>query len=80
MMKQVYGVPGDLVCIRRHVVWINGKKIAPIVPDYAPGKSLPKLHYCQRLPKDQYFMMSTHLIAVILAPSLRLPYTSQRVF
>lgn len=62
MMKQVYGVPGDFVCIRHQAVWINGKNIAPIVPDYAPGKSLPKLHYCQRLPKDQYFMMSTHIV------------------
>lgn len=62
MMKQVYGLPGDHVCIRHHAVWINGKRVATIVQNYAPGKSLPKLHYCQRLPKDHYFMMSTHIV------------------
>lgn len=61
MMKQVMALPGDHFCIRNHAVYINGDKIAPVLSDYAPGKPLPKLHYCQVVPANQYVLMSTHI-------------------
>ena len=61
MMKQLMGVPGDRFCVRDHAVYINQHRIAPVLDNYAPGKPLPHLHYCQTLPKDQYVLMSTHI-------------------
>ncbi|NCX93414.1 MAG: signal peptidase I [Gammaproteobacteria bacterium] len=61
LFKIVYGVPGDQVCVQSGWVWINHQKIAPVLKEYAPNKFLPETHFCGVLPKDQYWLMSTHV-------------------
>ena len=61
MMKYVFAVPGDNVCLREHQVWINGRVMAKIFQDYEPGKSLPHAHFCGQLAKGQYLLMSTQV-------------------
>ncbi len=61
LMKPVAAVPGDLICIRDHQLYINQQKITAIVADYAPGKALPELSFCRRLLPGEYWMLSTHI-------------------
>ncbi|MEM9243049.1 MAG: signal peptidase I [Pseudomonadota bacterium] len=61
LMKVVMGVPGDKVCKREHGVWINGQYIAPVFSEYAPGKALLNLAFCEILPAKHYLLMSTHV-------------------
>lgn len=62
MMKQVYALPGDVVCIKAQAVWVNQQRVAPILREYAPGKALPRLHLCRRLQAGEYMLMSTHIL------------------
>jgi signal peptidase I len=58
LLKYIYGLPGDFVCIKRSALWINNQRIAPIHADYAPGKQLPHHHFCGKLAADQYLLLS----------------------
>ena len=59
LIKHVMAIPDDTVCYQRNSLWINHKNIAPIYHFYAKGKRLPQYHFCGRLPKDEYLLIST---------------------
>jgi len=59
MMKYIVGIPGDFVCQKDHVIWINHHKFAHVYNYYAKGKSLPNTHFCGKLKFNQYLLMST---------------------
>lgn len=59
MIKYVFAVPGDEVCVRDAAVWINNKKIGKVYRFYAHGQLLPQSKICGRLRSDQYFVLST---------------------
>lgn len=58
LMKRVVGIPGDLICIKNEMVFINGEKIAKIQKFYAPAKKLPHLYFCRQLENKEYFLLS----------------------
>jgi conjugative transfer signal peptidase TraF len=57
LMKKLYGLPGDEVCIRDSAVWVNGQKTVNVIADYAPGKALPQLQFCRQLQPSEYFLI-----------------------
>jgi len=59
MLKYVVGIPGDYVCQNKKWIYINNHKFAPIYQEYKPGKKLPNNHFCGKLKKHQYLLMST---------------------
>lgn len=61
LLKHVMGMPGDLVCNRNHYLWINQRKIAPILAFYAKHKRLPQNNFCGKLVNDEYLLLSTKI-------------------
>jgi conjugative transfer signal peptidase TraF len=59
MIKYIFAIPGDTVCVRNNVVLINHKKIGRVYDSYADGRPLPQIHICNKLNLGQYFVMST---------------------
>lgn len=59
IIKYVFAIPGDDVCVRDEAIWINGKKIGKVYRFYAFGKLLPQTKICGKLVSDQYLLMST---------------------
>jgi conjugative transfer signal peptidase TraF len=59
IIKYVFAVPGDDVCIRNNAIWINGQKIGAVYRFYAFGKLLPQTKICGKLGEDQYLLLST---------------------
>ena len=60
MMKEIFAVPGDTVCIHQGMLYINGKSTTSVLTEYAPGKPLPQVLLCQHLPSGKYMAMSTY--------------------
>ncbi len=60
MIKYVFAIPGDDVCVRNEAVWINGKKIGKVYRSYAFEKLLPQTKICGKLSDDQYLLLSTN--------------------
>ena len=58
LVKYVFAIPGDDVCIRSGAVWINNKKIGKVYRFYAGEKKLPQTKICGRLKSDQYLLLS----------------------
>lgn len=58
LMKHVFAVPGDEVCIKGRIVWINQQPTLKVLSEYAPGELLPQLCFCRKLTVDQYWLMS----------------------
>lgn len=61
LMKYVVGVPGDWVCKKGNVIWINHKRIANVYRFYATNKLLPNWKFCVTLKHNQFLLMSTRV-------------------
>ena len=59
IIKYVFAVPGDDVCVRNNAVWINGQKIGTVYRFYASGKLLPQTEICGKLKENEYLLLST---------------------
>ena len=59
IIKYVFAIPGDDVCVRDEAIWINGKKIGKVYRSYAFEKLLPQTKICGKLGDDQYLLLST---------------------
>lgn len=59
IIKYVYAIPGDDVCVRNEAIWINGKKIGKVYRFYAFEKLLPQTKICGKLKEEQYLLLST---------------------
>ncbi|EKE01521.1 MAG: conjugal transfer protein precursor [uncultured bacterium] len=59
IIKYVFAVPGDDVCVRDEAVWVNGKRVGDVYRFYAPEKILPRTKICGKLNADQYLLLST---------------------
>jgi conjugative transfer signal peptidase TraF len=59
VIKYVFAIPGDDVCVRNKAIWVNGKKIGIVYQSYAFGKLLPQTKICGKLKNDQYLLLST---------------------
>jgi len=58
IIKYVFGIPQDHICIRNHSIWINNKKVARIYKFYEKNKLLPQAKICGKLNKNQYVLLS----------------------
>jgi conjugative transfer signal peptidase TraF len=61
-LKQVAGVPGDIVVVKDAGVWIDGRKLpdsAPLSRAISMDVSLPQWRGVQVLPRDAYWMYGT---------------------
>ena len=59
IIKYVFAIPGDEVCVRNEAIWINDKKTGKVYRFYAFGKLLPQTKICGKLADGQYLLMST---------------------
>lgn len=59
IIKYVFAIPGDDVCVRNEAIWINGKRIGKVYRFYAFEKLLPQTKICGKLADDQYLLLST---------------------
>lgn len=59
VIKYVFGMPGDDVCVHDEAIWINGNKIGRVYRTYAFEKLLPQTKICGKLENDQYLLLST---------------------
>lgn len=59
IIKYVFAIPGDFVCVHNNAIWINGKKIGKIYRFYAFEKLLPQTKICGKLQENQYLLLST---------------------
>lgn len=56
LIKKIVGVPGDFLCIRNQMVFVNGQKIAEVSRADNKGNLLPEFKFCAAIPEEQYFM------------------------
>lgn len=58
-IKRLIGLPGDMLEVKNHRVWINGQKLDErYLPDLANARPSPLADYGPfRVPPDHYFMM-----------------------
>ena len=59
VIKQVFAIPNDHVCIRNQAIWINGNKVGKVYKFYDKNKLLPQTKICGKLEADQYLLLST---------------------
>jgi len=59
IIKYVFAIPNDHVCIHHQAIWINNKKIGRVYKFYAPNKLLPQTKICGKLKANQYLLLST---------------------
>ena len=59
IIKYVFAIPNDHVCIHDEAIWINGKKIGPVYKFYAENKLLPQTKICGKLTQGEYLLLST---------------------
>jgi signal peptidase I len=57
-IKRIIGMPGDVVEIKRGVVWVNGKKLEEsyLVPEYRDPRSFPPL----TVEPGHYYVLGDH--------------------
>ena len=59
-MKQIAGVPGDLICRNGSEVLINGEHAAIAREVDSRGRLLPAWEGCERLKVGEYFLLAPH--------------------
>jgi len=58
MMKRVYALPSDNVCMSGAWLAINGKATVYRKAVDSKGRALPKLHFCRHLAHNEYLLLS----------------------
>jgi conjugative transfer signal peptidase TraF len=59
ILKYVFAIPGDYLCLRDEQIVINHHKVGHIHKFYAPNKRLPQTKFCGKIPDNQYLLLST---------------------
>lgn len=57
LLKRIIAVNGNYVCIKDHMLWVNNKKIAPILAHDRKGKTLPYISFCRNLVKNEFWVL-----------------------
>jgi conjugative transfer signal peptidase TraF len=60
LIKPVAAVPGDFVCARRGILFINGEPFGRILARDSQNRELPAFQGCGVLPEGQVFLASHH--------------------
>lgn len=60
LVKQVAGVPGDLICRNGNEVLVNGVLAAMAQEVDSRGRMLPAWEGCARLKAGEYFLLASH--------------------
>ena len=59
LIKYVFAVSGDHVCVRDNAVWVNYKLIGKVYAEYESKKPLPQTKICSKLKNNEYLLLST---------------------
>lgn len=59
LIKYVFAISGDHVCVRDHAIWINHKLIGKVYIEYKAKKPLPQTQICSKLENNEYLLLST---------------------
>lgn len=60
LLKEVAGMPGDLICRDNAEIFINGKRAGTALSSAENGVLLPRWEGCRRLAAGEVFLMNTH--------------------
>ena len=60
LLKQVAGIPGDLICRNGNEVLVNGVLAAMAQEVDSRGRLLPVWEGCERLKAGEYFLLAPH--------------------
>ena len=60
LLKQIAGVPGDLICRNGNEVLVNGELAAIAQEVDSRGRLLPAWEGCERLKAGEYFLLAPH--------------------
>jgi conjugative transfer signal peptidase TraF len=58
LMKYVYGLPGDLVCVKQRMLWLNHCPVAKVLHLKIDNESLSAAAFCGKLIENQYLLLS----------------------
>lgn len=59
IIKYVFAIPGDHVCIKEGSLYINGENICRVKKFYDDNKLLPQTNFCGKIEDGQYLLLST---------------------
>ena len=57
LLKYVFAIPGDNVCVRNDAIWVNDRKIGKVYR-MIEGRLLPQTKICGKLEDGQYLLLS----------------------
>lgn len=60
LLKEVAGVPGDVICRHGAGIWINGTRAGTALFSAENGVLLPRWEGCRRLAAGELFLMNSH--------------------
>ena len=60
LVKYVFAVSGDQVCVDHGHLSINHHVVADILPTDSQGRFLPKWQYCGKVPTGELLLLSTN--------------------
>ena len=61
LMKQIWGLPGDTVCITDTQATVNGKYLGPVSRFDSMGRELPILRGCFTIPAGYFFPAGNYI-------------------
>lgn len=61
VLKTIYGIEGDRICIENGAVFINGRRVVDVLESDSYGRQMPVLIGCFRLQSGDYFLLSTQI-------------------
>ena len=61
VLKTIYGVSGDLICIENGGVIVNEMRLAEVLERDSVGRQMPVQNGCYRLQEGEYFLLSTKI-------------------
>jgi conjugative transfer signal peptidase TraF len=60
LLKPVVALPGDVVCTRHGIVFVNDQALGPVVRTDLEGRELPVDTLCGRVPPGHLYVASHH--------------------
>lgn len=57
LVKRIIGLPGESIEYKNDVLYINGKAIEDVTPEYTQDFSLEELYEMTTIPDNYYFVM-----------------------
>ncbi|WP_425409316.1 conjugative transfer signal peptidase TraF [Hyphococcus sp.] len=61
VLKSIYGIEGDRICIENGTVFINGRRVVDVLESDSYGRQMPIHEGCFQLQAGEFFLLSTQI-------------------